>query len=241
MDDSTCRLCGDSNVHLCKSHIVPEFLYKDLYNEKRYMLALREPNSPGRVRQMKWTGVWERLFCQSCEKHFNESFEMPFLKQWEPKPFPNRCEFFRTYHITVDYESFRLFHLSILFRASVSTNLFFEEVKLGQHESCLKSLLLSCDPGEPEQFQLAGSIVIDPKSAKILPIITRPTQFRYNSQRYFTMVYGGVEWWIKLSSHKERGFEQIILDPNGHMPLSVASGSEIPAIRQAFFTNHDSL
>ena len=114
-----CRLCG-SDQELRNSHIVPEFLYADLYNSKNYMMGIHGRGPRGWQAVQK--GIREPLFCESCEQHFNEFCEKPFRARWvEASPLPDPWNATDVHWITVDYNSFKLFHLSVLFRAGVSS------------------------------------------------------------------------------------------------------------------------
>ena len=44
-----------------------------------------------------------------------------------------------------------MFHLSLLWRMSVSKHPYFKEVSLGPHEEVLRRMLLEALPGEPDQ------------------------------------------------------------------------------------------
>ncbi len=74
-----CRLCNNERV-LRNSHIVPESLYSNLYNEKGHMMGINGFGSKGWKPLQQ--GIREHLFCEACEQHFNEHFEKPFRKQW---------------------------------------------------------------------------------------------------------------------------------------------------------------
>jgi hypothetical protein len=52
------------------------------------------------------------------------------------------------------YEKFKLFLLSILWRASISTRLFFRDVRLGPYESRIRQMILEGDPGRAEEFPI---------------------------------------------------------------------------------------
>lgn len=52
----------------------------------------------------------------------------------------------------LNYQLFKLFQLSVLRRAGVSSLQFFEKVQLGKHEEVLRKLLLACDPGSAERY-----------------------------------------------------------------------------------------
>ena len=119
--DVKCRLCGSQVPSLRNSHIVPEFLYKDLYNDKGHMMAIRPPHAQHRPWRALQKGVSEKLFCESCEQHFNDHFEKPFLRQWLETRLPDPWVHDREIRIQVDdYPSFKLFHLSVLFRAGIA-------------------------------------------------------------------------------------------------------------------------
>ena len=230
---SRCRLCGTDSSPLRNSHIVPESLYRPLYNDKGHMLAIRRPDERHRARGLLQKGIRERLFCEACEQHFNEHFEKPFLKQWFPNPLPDLWDGDDIQQLTVDYASFKLFHLSVLFRAAVSSLATYANVDIGPHESVLRGHLLERNPGGQLEYPITGRAVIHHRTNRIVPIITQPSVCMMECHRYFTMVYGGVEWWIKLSSHRHRRFEELFLHADGRMPFGAVPWTEVPAILHA--------
>ncbi len=57
----TCRLCLQDSV-LRKSHIIPEFFYKNTYDEEHRLPEISlNPAVPNRWRRRK--GVYERMLC----------------------------------------------------------------------------------------------------------------------------------------------------------------------------------
>ena len=151
-----CRLRGSQVPSLRNSHIVPKFLYKDLYNDKGHMMAIRPPHAQHRPWRALQKGVSEKLFCESCEQHFNEHFEKPFLRQWLETRLPDPWIHDREIRIQVDdYPSFKLFHLSVLFRAGISSLPHYQQVVLGPYEPALRQLLLDRDPGRELEYPSA--------------------------------------------------------------------------------------
>jgi hypothetical protein len=136
---SLCRLCH-LDRDLRNSHIVPEFLYDDLYNANGHLMAINGLGSRGWKTLQE--GVREYLLCEVCEQHFNEYCEKPFRTQWvEAAPLPNPWNVEGIHWACFDYASFKLFHLSVLFRASVSSLPTFAAVSLGPH---VFSLMVEC-------------------------------------------------------------------------------------------------
>jgi len=52
----------------------------------------------------------------------------------------------------IDYKLFKLFQLSLLWRAGVSDRPIFKEVALGRHQEILRRMLLDDDPGESHKY-----------------------------------------------------------------------------------------
>ena len=224
-----CQFCLDEKV-LQKSHIVPEFLYQKLYNNDHRMIGI---NGLGPLRRtVLQKGLYEHLLCESCEQYFNEQFEKPFHQQWFTSPsLPSPLKVGDIHWITVHYNSFKLFHLSVLFRASVSTLPMFSSVKLGDHhETKLRRLLVDGTPGTSTQYPILGCAIVHHETNQCIPIITRPEIVKIGAARAYGMVYGGVKWWIGVSSHSIKELEKGALQSDGRMPILVSSWNDEPAI-----------
>src|SRR5688572_3550572 len=60
----SCALCQESR-ELCRSHIIPDFLYRTMRDEKnRFNVLSATDDQRDRVVQ---AGLWERLLCTDCE------------------------------------------------------------------------------------------------------------------------------------------------------------------------------
>ena len=169
---ANCRLCHRVEP-LRDSHIVPEFLYRPLRNDKRQMSGI---NGRGRLgRRLIQRGLTEHLLCDACEQHLSNTYETPFLRSWlQAEALPRAAEPGSTHPITVDYAPFKLFHLSILFRSSASALPSFAPVSLGPHEERLRQLLLANDPGEDWQYPIAGNLVVHDRTREVLHIVGMP-------------------------------------------------------------------
>lgn len=77
----------------------------------------------------------------------------------------------------LDYNQFKLFHLSILWRASISKRDFFKEVNLGPHEEIIGKMILENDPRSATDYPIVFSSFTD---GKYLPkaLITQPKKAR---------------------------------------------------------------
>ena len=231
-----CKLCGNDR-ELRNSHIIPEFLYAKLYNDKNQLLGIHGRGKHGS--QFLQKGIREYLFCENCEQHFNEYCEKPFKKQWiDALPLPDPWYAAGIHWIKVDYASFKLFHLSVLFRAGVSSLPTFQEVSLGPHEEKFRKLILTCDPGEWWQYPIFGYAVKHHKTNELIHMVSkaelaRPNNGPFKGLRYYGMMYGGVMWRCCVGSHRNSEFEKLALQPDGSMPFTAVPWNEISVIQEA--------
>jgi hypothetical protein len=231
-----CKLCGNDRK-LRNSHIIPEFLYAKLYNSKNQLLGIHGLGKHGY--QLLQKGIRESLFCEACEQHFNKYCEKPFKKQWvDASPLPDPWDATGIHWIKVDYASFKLFHLSVLFRAGVSSLPTFQAVSLGSHEEKLRKLILTRNPGEWWQYPVFGYAVIHHKTHELIhmvsrAVLTRPKKGPFGGGRYYGMMYGGVMWRFYVASHRNLEFEKMALQPDGSMPFTAVPWNEIDVMQEA--------
>jgi hypothetical protein len=93
----------------------------------------------------------------------------------------------------IDYARFKLFQLSILWRASVSTLEFFRLVSLGPHEERLRQMLSACDPGSPEEF---GCVVVfaHDRGHDLSDTFFNPEPMRWAGRRMYKFFFAGAVW-----------------------------------------------
>lgn len=226
-----CRLCGEDR-NLCNSHIVPEFLYGNLYNDSHKLMGITGLGSKGWKPLQK--GVREYLFCSECEQHLNDRYEKPFLKQWTvDSPLPDRMARDSVYSATYDYLTFKLFHLSVLFRSSVSSLSTFQEVNLGAHEKRVREMMLSADPGDHSEYPILAFVVLNGRGNVERRLISRPICARYAGHRTYGQIYGGAMWWISVSTHRNDIFSRCGLQPSGHITMVAEPWNEIGVVQDA--------
>jgi hypothetical protein len=226
-----CKLCHKDR-ELRNSHIVPEFLWGDLYNSKRQILGVHGVGKKGT--QLLQKGIREHLFCECCEQHFNEYFEKAFRVFWVQNcPLPDPWPPDHVQAIKADYAAFKLFHLSILFRAGVSTLPTFAEVALGPHEEVLRQMLLSRDPGPEDRYPIFAYAVVHHRSQRLVQMVSKGQAARLGGRRCYGTMYGGAQWWVCVARDRNPEFQQVALRADGTMDLAAVPWNEIAVIQEA--------
>ncbi len=192
-----CKLCG-SDKKLSKSHIIPEFMYKSMYDQNNKFRCVS--TIPGKKTTIKQKGEWERLLCQECELHISkyERYASLLLNGGIEIGAVDHKDFIEFNNI--DYAIFKLFQLSILWRASISKRPVFKEVALGKHEELIRLMLLNNNPGKSNKY---GCIMVATmhEGEHIDSLILQPELKRMDSQIGYRFVFGGFWWLYFCSSH----------------------------------------
>jgi hypothetical protein len=192
-----CALCL-CEAELRRSHIIPEFLYETLYDDKHRLQILSVIPDQDNWREQK--GLRERLLCDACEQKLSvwERYASLVLKGGVPLNYRREGDI--VFVSGLDYAQFKLFQLSVLWRAGVSTLNFFEKVQLGSHAEVLRLQLLASDPGSPERY---GCFMfgLRHENQAFTGVIMQPGKVRLNGHTAYRFVFGGFLWSMLVSSH----------------------------------------
>lgn len=162
-----CRLC-QLEKELRRSHILPEFMYQNLYDEnpRRYhTLNVDLDNISNSSNKIEQRGIREFLLCDQCEglisKYEKYAAETIYAKNNRNKTYiVNASKTDDGQYTIYDYEGFsykefKLFLLSILWRMLVSEK--FTEIK--GEEEILERLRIAILTEDPLQYDDFGCLV----------------------------------------------------------------------------------
>ena len=215
-----CRLCGDMNVELRNSHILPEFLYTPIYDEKSRALNI-SPHLGERDAPLQ-LGIREPLLCTKCEQHFSKNYEDYAARKIRHLPSTQHNKPGDIIYVSgVDYQKFKLFQISLLWRASVTSKREFSEVSLGGHEERLRLMLASNSPGEPWEY---GCVLTGFSGEELNRFIKLPNRHRFEGHIAYSMVCAGLVWTYIVSSHTHRIAGQAsFLQKSNVLPIHIVS------------------
>lgn len=162
-------------------------------------------------------GVRERLMCRECEQFLSNRYEDYFARFWyQTAPLPELVVH-TAYELTgFDYVKFKLFHLSILWRAAVAVGRAFKKISLGPHEEIIRQMLLTEDAGEPQRYPVVANIFVFPDTRKpAKDAVMPPVCTRADGNLLYGMVYGGCLWHIFVGAQMvDRSIKPRLLAPD---------------------------
>ena len=209
------------STSLCNSHIIPAFLYKQGYDGNGQILALKK--GVIKPKNLQHQEAYEKLLCSECDgKVLNQKYETPFQKFWYlDKTLPTTINKDYLEINNVDYASFKLFHLSILWRASISSLKSYKFVSLKRkHEERIRKMLWNNDPGQPNEYQIFGTLLLSPGTNKVLDgFIMSPIVAIYEGTPVYMFVFGGCVWQYVIGNRPIEKFLPISLSTNGTLKI----------------------
>lgn len=177
---------------------------------------LNEESKPG----YKLTGEYEGgLLCNKCDNETIGAFESYAAKAMFGKDIPvalapkvtnyhngkgqnwSKCE-------NMSYKDYKLFLLSMLWRAHISSRPMFSEIDLGPHADIIQKMILTGDPGNEEDYPIVHWTTVHNKEIS-KDYVLQPRMIRFESHRIHIFPISGMFMMFYVSNHKK---PQVALD-----------------------------
>lgn len=218
---TTCALCLNDKK-LVESHIFPEFLYKPLYDsEHKYLVVSSSPTIPIRKRPK---GIYERLLCAECDNIIIGTYEDYVAKvlfgdgSKEIEIETKRIGFFVN---DLDYNKFKLFQLSLLWRASITDRLELPRINLGPHADSIRKMLYEGSPGKLYEYGCAMFFLPNQPEEMVGFIYSpEPVPSKVQGHRWYRAIFAGLFWtWIVSSHMNTYHSPEIFISEEGVLPV----------------------
>jgi hypothetical protein len=215
-----CRLCQNER-ELCFSHIIPEFMYLPTYDENHRAVMI--PKGKNKYEQK---GLREYLLCSDCDRTIIgkwETYSSPIVKSIQGLNITQNGDQFAVPN--VEYANFKLFQLSLLWRASITSVQMFDGINIGNHhEEVIRKMLFSKDPGKPDQY---GCImfVLD-NASQLQKTIWSPVEDNIDGFTCYRFLTGRIFWYFFLPEAYPRDAGNFFMSLDGILRLVKAPWSE---------------
>ncbi|MDP4074319.1 hypothetical protein [Acidovorax sp. A1169] len=224
-----CKLCLREGL-LQKSHIFPKSVAKPLRGAKGHLL---EVHGRGRYGvEPRQDGLKEELLCTECEAFCNTNYEVPFRDTWKKLRPVEPWVPGTMIQAKVDYSTFKLFHLLNLFRAGISQLVELRGVQLGPHEAVLRRMILEGDPGETQQYAVAGLILFDKRDGSLMHFNGYPKRDIRDRRTSYSMIYLHTEWIVLISKGGADMVRRLALQQDGALMLIGHPWQEHPILAE---------
>jgi hypothetical protein len=186
-----------------------------------------------------WTylrkGFRETLLCNECEQFLNKTYEQFFHRLWCKDggllPAVLSQEWYE-FDIK-DYAKFKLFHLSVLFRASVSSLPVFAQVRLGPHRETIRRMILDETPGREVDYPIYCMALFKNGRRKVEPFVATPYHLKINSHRSYCFGFGHCLWRYSVSNHTTELVEELYLRDSGKLYVLTEDWTKPKIVKKA--------
>jgi len=230
-----CKLCKKT-CELKKSHIIPRLAIKLIRDENLNNRFYELFNKQSKIIQ---DGPKEYLLCYKCEQLLGNNYEKYFkeaihLNRHGTKKAHDEK---RLIIQNLDYKRIKLFFLSLLWRASISSKPEFENVCVGDNEEIIRKMILNEDPGRSSKFSITAIVpLINNRNAE-----TWATNFfdlKYEGlATIYSIIIGGILYSISAAHQNTLFPEELLLNESGRWIMPLQDVSKIRCLWE-FIQNH---
>jgi hypothetical protein len=192
-------------------------MYQDLFDEHHKMISFSPHERVKGVGHIKRpsSGIYEsNLLCENCDNKVIGQYEnyasramyggvLPAEEMPKCTNYKNQENVSFTHCQNLNYTKFKLFLLSILWRASISRNDFFKFISLGPHEETIRKMILEGEPGLQSDYPIfCMTYLNDEKMPKDL--VAHPQRKRTRDGHIvYTFIIGGMiyMYYVNSKSH----------------------------------------
>lgn len=222
----TCKLCQAPESELRNSHVIPEFNYAPCYDGKHRFSRLSSTGPKHRKFEQK--GYREHLLCQKCETKFSvwEGYAKRILTDGGLR-LVHKDQ--RGYVLGgADYNRFKLYGMSLIWRMGVSSLSMFQEVRLGPHEFRLREALLKEDPLEVSEYPFCLTAVTIGGRFHV-DVIVPPSLAKVDGQHIYRCVINGIVYSFVVGGHPaDPGLVDMAVSEEGNLKIGVLPIEQVP-------------
>jgi hypothetical protein len=197
-----CKLCGEDRV-LVRSHIIPLAFHRHLQSDPTVAPVVVGSGSDSYPLRRPGGLYDEELLCDPCEQRFGpwdqygaECLLQRFKDDAQPITFNGETLAYQVNNW--DEEKFRMFVLSLLWRASATTNPVFSRATLGPYAERLRQVMLAGNPGSADAFSvIVCRWVTGPKYEKMALAQMSPYTWKLEGVNMSKLFLGGFVFYVK--------------------------------------------
>jgi hypothetical protein len=231
----TCKLCKRTLQLIKQSHVIPNFMYKGLFGSKNEILLVQLSENLDKPLKQQ-TGIFEKhILCSDCDNRLigkNEKYVSLILNGGTTKRPPNfqkrvTYQGLEIAHVSqIEYQKFKNFILSIVWRASISKHRFFEKAKVLEYEDILREILHEEKYVEESIFKISIIALLN-QSNNLIRVIQNPEVYDINGGKCVIFYIGGFVYFVNLTKENSLPiFEISFLKEVGEISIPLLKGAD---------------
>lgn len=228
-----CQGCG-LDKKLIKAHAIPESFFVKMRSEHGAPKLMTDVR--GTYPKKSPIGVYDnQILCRDCEDRFEEvdDYAQKLLLQSDDnhEKLIIRGKLIGYKVKDADYRKLKLFFISVLWRASLSKQKFYERINQGPYQEKAKDLIWASDPGKQSDFPFLVAKFTDTSIGKI---ILNPHPERWSGVNYNRIYLYGYVVYVKMDKRNSPDmFAKFEMVPDGDLIIvgrNIENSAELPVM-----------
>lgn len=240
MTKPTCKLCKEEKDLIRKSHIISDFLHNDIFDENHKLIAFNAKEllkTNPRISRPSSGSYEGKLLCKKCDNEIIGKYETYTSKLINGKLVKNekiQCNYSKSIDgisilelSNLNYSSLKLFLLSLLWRAHISSREEYQDVDLGAYADKFRESLLNESPETDETIITITKL--DP-TAGFSTFIGQPIRHRIVHTTAYSIIINGyiVVYYLK-ENHLSKKTDHQRLKENGTLTIMEIPKNKVSA------------
>lgn len=223
-----CQLCLENKPLIKRSHIIPNFMYKGLFDEKHKIINVNLNNFSDVTYQQ--SGFKDPdILCAHCDnvvigklERYASNYIFGNKENMETEFFPGdsiHMPYIRFKNL--DYTILKLFFLSILWKSHISKNRFFREIDLGKkYAEEIRKMILYHDAGPEDQFEVI--LILIEAGTRPTKSIIEPRQLKDMGNTTYIYHINEIMYHYNISNYNKMSmFDKGIIKRDGILDIAV--------------------
>lgn len=229
-----CKLCLEDKPLLKKSHIIPRFMFDGLFDKDHKIVEINSQNIEN-PKLMSDAHYDKDILCAECDNDVIGAFESYASKALFGKGNPGKDKVPTITHENndglvslifnnLDYTKTKLFLLSILWRAHISSNSFFEEIDLGTYAERIRQMIYHNNAGLDDELETC-LLAFSPDCPMPVESVIAPRQMKKNGNCFYSFFINGIMYCYNLSQYnKQTIFDSGAITSSHTMNIGILHG-----------------
>jgi len=211
-------------------------MYKGLFDEKHFIAPIDLIEF--KRRKLLPDGFYDsNILCENCDNKILGKLESyASIVIWGGKSKPDYYPKYegkinqlnqKFLHVTnLDYTKFKLFLLSIIWRASISKHKIFNSVSLGEHEESIRKMIIENNPSSKDDYPV-GMFILTQNDSGPTKMISNPLPIKKDKSLIYHFLINGLVINYKIEGQADKElYDQICISENNTMDVYIFNEKE---------------
>jgi hypothetical protein len=213
MKPGICKLCLAQRKLIKKSHVIPRFMYGNMFDDGKTVVPQSLKDNVVSSGKTIQTGYYDKyIICQHCENdilgkldRYGANVLYKGNNDLKANHGPKKDGLRPLFVTGIEYDNFKVFLLSILWRAHISINPFFENIDLAASAEIIRKTVLNNLHVDDSVYRVQ-IFALKYNPTELQKIVVSPLRIVADGADFYAFIINGVAYLINMQLVDEPSF-----------------------------------